>query len=525
MRHARAAAFRLLPLFLAACGVFGSDDAVPEAQPAPADRSDQNAVPPVTGVALEGIFVSASRGDDTGPGSEDQPVKTLGRAVALAGERQLRVLACAEEYPEVLTLQDGVSIYADLDCNAKPWARKDGARALLKPAKSPALVGKNISKATRIEGLDVRAADATEASGGSSIAALLSDSKNLTIAKATFTAGAASGGIDGADAAPGAQNATGDADGRAAASQFRCTEGTFTVACNQVKVHSGALGGSRTCSAGPQPGPGGRGGDGRVYSSGVKVNDPGVLGGDGLIEAGKPYASTADTAQGGVGGGAAGATGANGASGASGTNGVWSFTANGFTRGDGTAGQIGGAGQGGGGGSGREEWCYDGSLNCSTPPNDPTKPVALASNGAGGGAGGCAGVPGAAGTGGGASVALLAWKSPITLEKVKLASGTGGRAGAGTLGLAGQPGGKGGASSAQTFGGGPGGRGGHAGLSGNGAPGPSIGLAFTDGLAPIRIDVELVAGRGGAGQPALTRETQSLPAVGGFEAGELAIKP
>lgn len=528
MPHARAfvGAF---PLVLAACGVFGSDDP-PAAGPAatPEDRSKENAVPPVTGVALQGIFVSASRGDDAAAGTEDQPVKTLSKAIALAGERQLRVLACAETYPEVLVLRDGVSIYADLDCNAKPWARKEGARSTLQAPSSPALVAKNIAKATRVEALDVLAPSASDAPDASSIAVLLVDSKNLTLAKATITAGDALGGTDGVDAPPSAQSATGDADGRGASGQIRCSDGTFstfTVPCNQVKVNTGALGGSRTCAVGPQPGPGGKGGDGRVYNNRVPVNDPGVFVGDGLDEAGKPSVANAQTARGGVNGGAAGTAGANGANGADGANGAWSFTANGFVRGNGSAGQIGAAGQGGGGASGREEWCTNGVDGCAAPPADAQKPVALASNGAGGGAGGCAGVPGTAGTGGGASVALLAWKSPITLEKVKLASGTGGRAGAGTLGLAGQPGGNGGAFSAQTFGGGPGGRGGHPGLSGHGAPGPSVALAYTDGQSPIRIDLELVPGRGGEGQPALTRDGQSLPAVAGESSGDYVIKP
>ena len=164
-------------------------------------------------------------------------------------------------------------------------------------------------------------------------------------------------------------------------------------------------------------------------------------------------------------------------------------------------------------------------MGCGSPPLDATANVQFASNGAGGGAGGCAGVPGTPGTGGSASIALLAWKSPITLEGVKLASGTGGRAGKGTLGLAGQAGGAAGPASAQTFGGAPGGRGGHPGLGGHGAPGPSIALAFVEGLGPIRNVVELAAGIAGEGQAALARDAQKLPAVVGEALPEYAIKP
>lgn len=513
MRSGRLSLVVLASTFAAACGVFGSSDD-PAPPDAPPDRSGENAQPPVTGEPLKGVFVSSSQGADTNDGGgDDRPVKSLAMAMKLAQARQVRVLACAEEYQEALVVVDGVSVYGNVDCKGSPWVQKDGAHATVRAPSTPGLVANGITKPTRIEAVDVLAADATKGatSAGTSYGALVKDSTNLTLAKATITAGNGSDGDDGAEPPASAQVATGDADARASTNQFFCTNGTFVVPCNQVKVHSGTPGGTRTCSAGPQPGPGGRGGDGRVYNAQQPVNDPNVLGGDGLIEQGSPATATAQTNQGGQTEGAIGLRGKDGANGDNGKNGSWTFGAEGFLPGDGTPGQLGGAGQGGGGGAGRESWCFSVG-NCSVPPSNPQNPVALAANGAGGGAGGCAGVAGTPGKGGGASVALFSWKSTVTLDDVTLVAKVGGRAGKGTLGLVGGAGGKGGAASQYTFGGADGGNGGNAGLSGHGAPGPSIALAFTE-PAPVRVkNVVLTPGRAGEGQPELSRGTQSIPA-------------
>ncbi len=512
-----------------ACGVFGGEDT--DVPPAPPDRSQENATPPVSGQPLEGVFVSSSRGNDDADGTQDRPLKTLGKAVSLARQKQLRVLACAEEYREALVLQDGVSIYGDLDCNATPWVRKEGARSKLLAPSSPALLARDVTKATRIEAVDVVAPDGNKGDGGngSSIGAWVKDSSNLILAKATITAGNGAAGTDGADPPASAQSSTGIADGFAGSEQVHCQDGTFatfTKPCADVRRHDGAPGGNRACLVGPQPGPGGRGGDGRKYNQNVALDDPDVIGGDGLIEQGYPLSPTPQTAQGGSTEGSPGGLGTNGSNGANGANGAWSFGAEGFVAGNGTAGGIGTAGQGGGGGAGRENWCNPNNVaTCLTqfPPQNALQPYYFAAAGAGGGAGGCVGIPGTPGTGGGASIAAISWKSSVTFDNVKLVAKTGGRAGRGALGLPGQAGGKGGKGTTFTFFGGDGGRGGHPGLSGHGAPGPSIALAFTD-PAPVRVNLELTPGQPGAGQEPLTRETQSLPAVTGEALGEHRIE-
>jgi hypothetical protein len=105
--------------------------------------------------------------------------------------------------------------------------------------------------------------------------------------------------------------------------------------------------------------------------------------------------------------------------------------------------------------------------------------------------GGCGGDPGGGGVGGGASVALLSWRSTLTIESCTLTAnsgGAGGNGGAAHIGGTGKAGGVGGATdSTNKVGvGGDGGRGANGGNGGNGAGGtggPSIALVY-DGTAP-----------------------------------------
>ncbi len=478
----------------------------------PPDRSAENAIPPVEGVPLDGVFVSATKGDDfTGNGSAGAPLKTLGAAILLADKQQVRVIACAEEYKEALTVRDGISMYGNVDCNVSPWKRVETLRAAVRSPSIPALTATSIARTTRIEGFHFIAPDALptpSGSGATSIGGEIRDAKQLTIAFTTVQAGNGSGGADGVEPPVDAQGATGEGTGGPAFGQAFCAN-QFTVACSQVKKNGGGAGGTRTCVAGGNPGPGGKGGDGRVYDNAVPVTDPAVFGGDGLIEAGDATFATAATARGGTTAGERGQDGLPGTDGKSGQNGNWTFTAAGFVPGNGTTGEIGKPGQGGGGGAGREEWCINGVNPCTVAnPSQPfERPYWFASSGAGGGSGGCAGVPGTAGFGGGASIGLLSTKSVVTLVSVELVGGKGGRAGKGALGLVGQGGAVGGIPSSTTSGAGKGGRGGHAGLSGHGAPGPSIALVYSE-PAPVREGGTLLPGEPGERQPEILREGQ-----------------
>jgi hypothetical protein len=110
--------------------------------------------------------------------------------------------------------------------------------------------------------------------------------------------------------------------------------------------------------------------------------------------------------------------------------------------------------------------------------------------------------------------------SAITFDHVRIETSDGGRAGLGNLGTLGTTGGTGGAGANVsgtifTGKGGVGGNGGNGGNAGHGAPGPSLALAYS-GDKPTLAECDLAPGKGGAGQPTLTRASGSpLPAVTG----------
>lgn len=521
MRKLAFSAFAL-PLVVLACGVFSGED--PPAEEAPPDRSGENAEPPpaVSGKPIDGVYVSSSKGSDDGDGSYLRPLKSLNAAFALAQVKQLRVLACAEDYTENITLVDGVSAYGDHDCAQDLWPRGE-KRAVVRAPKSPAMVATKIQKPTRLDGFEIVAPDLDTAPAptpaeASSIGGEIRDSKGLILSKVTIRAGKGAPGVDGVDPPASDQVQGGTPNGKVGQAQFACPPSPyFGLTCAQITKTVGAAGGTRTCSIGGNGGPGGAGGDGRYFLNGTKVNDPTLISGDGLVEQGRPLAATAETAKGGLASGT-GTNGNPGLPGDLGANGAWSLSAEGFIPGDGVAGGPGKPGQGGGGGGGAE--CWQAAVGaCSTQP--PSGNYGSVSGG-GGGAGGCGGIPGTAGTGGGASIALFLVASPITLEEVTLVSSTGGRGGKGAMGVVGFPGGGGGPAAQFGGAGGNGGRGGHAGLSGHGAPGPSIALAYT-GAALTRTGVKLEPGEGGPGAPKLEREGQVIPATVGESLAEHAF--
>jgi hypothetical protein len=129
--------------------------------------------------------------------------------------------------------------------------------------------------------------------------------------------------------------------------------------------------------------------------------------------------------------------------------------------------------------------------------------------------GGCGGSPGMGGTSAGASVALLAWMSPLTLDRCDITAangGVGGKGGNGGKGGAGKAGALGGAGYSGDAGAGPDagtmpGGGGKGGTGGNGGPGgsgaggnggPSYAIVYK-GTAPNKLNgTLLLPGVGGA---------------------------
>lgn len=524
-------------LGLVACGIFGATDSshVDEAASSPDASSGEAdaALPPVGSAAPPGIYVSASRGRDDGDGSSTAPLKTLTRALAVGKDFGLPVIACAEQYPEALVLVDGVSAYGYYDCTKTPWER-GAPRALVLAPTSPAVAARGIVAPTRLVGFEVRSPDldsspATDGSG-TSVALEIRASKGLSVGESLFHAGKGAPGTDGTPGLPNAR--TGASDGVDGVAQHERTCPPLMLGgtvCSAIRI-SGSAGGTTTCTIGPSGGPGGAGGDGRIWLNRQMGTQPGEQHGGALVAT----TSTAvgglntDMPQVGLGVGLKGAAGAAGADGPDGVNGAWSLSSMGFTRGTGTAGGPGAPGQGGGGGGGTGSAFAPGGAISPTAGSM----VYATATGGGGGAGGCGGQPGTPGLGGGASIGALVIDSVVSFDHVRIEAAQGGRGGMGNLGTIAIAGGTGGLGTVvgvdRTGAGGAGGAGGEGAASGHGAPGPSIALAYSKSR-PMTTATDLVAGPAGEGQPASMRSslggsgTKVLPGVAGDSLKEYVI--
>ncbi len=435
-----------------------------------------------------GVFVSATFGSLAGDGSLAKPISSLAAGIAAAKTAHKRVYACAETYPEAITLQDGVSVFGYFDCT-QGWS-VGSAHAKVAPAASPAATASNITTPTRIEAVDVVAPDFS-ASSQSSIALVVNASPALTITHATIHAGTGGKGDDGASGI----QLTDSGTAKNGASSW--LDGTCSTLC-MSSLFSQPAGGTNACvgEAGHDGGPGGLGGYPGAYKSQFSYSTYAWVATDQGTTAGFPATPTSSTAQGGSLGnnGSPGAVGGDGANGAPGLS-AGLILVSGYTPSDGTAGASGAPGQGGGGAGGY-----------FTLPNDYPASSYVGKNGwaqpgAGGGAGGCPGLAGAIGKGGGASIAIVAVASPFTLDTVSVESssgGAGGAAGASSVPTAGGLGGKPPSGSGVQSYGGAGGAGGHAGVSGNGGGGPSLGVAY-QGTEPTLLASTIKQGAGGAG--------------------------
>jgi hypothetical protein len=494
----------------------GDDSGVPDLDGGVIEGPDPGDIPNV------GIFVSASRGIEGADGSKAHPVRRLAEAIELAAKQTgVPVIACAETYNEAVTLADGISVFGYFDCSSAEWKRVTKHSVIASPT-SPAVSASNITSALRFEGFDVSTRDmpqtpSTSGPAASAIGMMVRSSKLVTIGEVNIVAGHAQPGTDGVEPPPTTgSNPDGNLGGPQAAITI-CVILNINY-CNR-QFWPGGSGGGSVCSNGRNGGAGGDGGDGQYFlkSGGSR--------GLGAVFTGAPNAATPTTQRGGA-ERSNGTSGTSGASGDAGKNGEWKLDLNGFTAGDGTAGGDGVPGQGGGGGGGSSSWmCPGGPCSLTGIQNDYH-----AATGGGGGAGGCGGSAGSPGSGGGGSIGLLVVASTdITIRNARITAGNGGAAGKGTLGTTGTRGGIGGnggtTGDLNTRGGsgGNGGAGGDAGPSGNGAPGPSIALAYSGARPRIDGNVELNFGKAGTGQDAISRGSKSVPAVVGIAKAEHAF--
>jgi len=396
-----------------------------------------------------GLFVNAGAAAG-GTGTQGKPFQKISDAVATlsSGEpnKPGRIYVCAGEYTETVTIDSGlvedVKIFGGLSC--ANWAWTSGAAVHVKPSGGGyALHVMNATKKIEISdvGFESPAAAGYESNGAgkSSIAGFVSQSTDVTLRRVVLKAGAGVAGktgdatADWSGAAPtGNLGTAGAGGGDQPATPFICPSGTTQGGRGGNLSGSGADGFPGTLPVFPAGHDGAR-------SSATECANSNVAGHDGSY---------------GPGGKTTGSAG-SGASAAGTLAGPGWLAANGGPGGPGTAAQGGG---GGGGGT--------------------------AGGGGGGGQGGCGGSGGNAGTGAGASIALLAYSSPVKLANCTLSAAAGAAGGAGGKGQNGQEGGFHGNAGGNGCQGGNGGIGGSGGGGGGGAGGVSVGIGYF-GAAPI----------------------------------------
>lgn len=442
-----------------ACGCeYACTQVSPTADPIDPAYKDDNC-DGTDGVAEKCVYTSLSTGDDaTGGGTRESPVKTIARAIELAGTNGSNAVCLSGDiYQEKVTMVSGISVYGGFDENDPDFKFRRSAKATT-TVKST-IVGFTASKIdidTHIEGLSIEV-DAASSFGSNVYGVLLSGGTGqLFVRYNAISVGAAQDGAPGAAGQqPSAANAAGGKNGTAGAEE---------------NSNSGFGGAVPMC-----PVPGGKGGDGGINTAPGLDGSPGTggtPGGKGATPNGcTPTVGSPGTP------GDPGGNGTNGGPGTTGAGGpaIGIIEAGFYTPGhgkDGTPGGNGKAGGGGGGGGGGSD-----AFLCNWD------------KGGGGGSGGCGGVggnQGAGGRGGGGSFAVFAAGGRIVVDgNEQLLAGDGGRGGKGGDSAVGQFGGPGGAGGNSSDDSGPGGKGGSGGNGASGAPGggggggPSACLAFS----------------------------------------------
>lgn len=431
-----------------------------------------------------GVFV-AKDGTAENPGTRKSPLASIAEGIAKAkADKKGRVYVCEGTYVESLELESGVSIVGGLDCSGSTWKLTD-KRSTLEAPSSPAVRAVGITAPTRVDGLEVKAPDASEPSG-SSIGLFAVDSNALTFAKGSITAGNGMKGDDGVEGEPLVLSVETPAVAGG---------GNVVLSDRPGAPIGGGAGATAVCKT-PDGLPsmrtaGATGGSSGVYSEFFGSWNVAMVGVSPFTYPANPGDPSAPT-----GSGQAGKAGASSPGG--------TLTDDGFQPGDGTAGTNGEVGVGGRGAKGQ-------APSIGVVSNR----YAYGRAGGGGGAGGCPGLAGTPGKGGGASMAVALVRSPVRFESMSLTAGAGGAGGRGTFG-SNPTGGSSGADDSPPSVYSPvktsaGGLGGAAGISGHGAGGPSIAIAH-EGLAPIVTQSTSKPGVPGAGVAEVSQGGRTIPA-------------
>ena len=468
------------------------DDLDPEVNPDAVDVPDQQGLDSdcdgVDGSHERCVFVSET-GHDFWPGTALLPKGSLAGGVAEVGSDPFKdcVLVAAGAYKEAAPVQVSGDIYlwGGYD-ELNDWQRIPHSKSVLNGA-ATALLLKDSDSIT-LGGLEVRAAEASQAASSTGILAVLV--ANLVLVEVDVFA--ANGGT-GQPAGSGS-GGSGGHDGKDGDSGCKpyCP-------FNSSSCAPWALGGT-----GSEPDA--CGGKGQGFSILKPTGwDKEVYNLLGWNENGEPSCCYK---QWGLGYG--GASGESGSSGKDGTNGQ-----------DGTDGAPGPAGAGGNGiaklvatglvnqggknGSSGMHGCGGGGGGMGGSHDSFWECKEYGGGGGGGGGGGRGGKPGWGGGSGGSSVGVALYKSHAQILDCRIETAAGGAGGAGGEGGKGGPGGLGGtggpglADSADGGDGGNGGDGGPGGGGGGGSGGSSIAVAYTCGYSPSIFNVAYWIGQGGAG--------------------------
>jgi len=472
------------------------------------------------GDAAQSVFVSAAKGNDTWPGTQEQPLKTIQAGINRAAIDAVKkhVLVAGGDYYESLALKKGVEVWGSCD-PAKQWNPSTLKKTVLHGG-AIAVTASNINAHTVLARLVVYAAKGTDP-GQSSVGVLASSSPSLNLIGIEVHAGAGAAGSGGAAGAGGLNGAGGESgsDGCFDAEWYDTTcYNSWTDNTCPGHADAGTGAGKYTC--------GGRGdGMGKLEATGDWSGNV-LVQWDNKLEAepsccfkkfggAKGGAPGVHIDSGGADGtdGGAGVSGKDGAAGLGGSLGKLSATgmkpANG---GNGGAGDDGCGGGGGGMGDNTTAWVF-----CD----------AKGGGGGGGGAGGTAGTGGKGGGGGGSSIAIALYKSNASISFCELhtavagSGGPGGNPGKGGKGGTGGSGGPGYEGSGHGGDGGKGGAGGSGGAGGGGGGGSSVGILYTAGSQPQIASTTYFLGAAGKGAPGgstLAQGPVPNPPAGGWSA-------
>jgi hypothetical protein len=405
-----------------------------------------------------GLFVSP-HGDDDNAGSSDSPLATLGAAIekARSGARVLPIFVCTatyREHPEVHN--DGYALHGGFECPddvADAWVYDSAERATIAP-NTPGYA----LRVRDLQGLVVSdlefIAPHGQAPGESSIAVFVSNAADVRFERVRIAAGDGIAGAAGeleefpyGDQAQLAGNSTTNATGGPVRDDCAC-QGVVTTIGGQ-----GGLGGA--------------------------VPQNGSPGAPASLDSGQAGETALACSSGGSGGDGKDGDDMQPTEPGAGAEGFGTLTDSAWLPLAGAPGEVGVPGQGGGGGAG--------------------KSGASLGGGGGGACGGCGGNGAEGGKGGGSSIALLSYRSDVTMRLGVLVSGSAGDGGQGIAGQEGQPGGTRGDASGAGCDGGNGGKGARGGASGGGAGGVSVGILWAGDAAPELDGTSIDPGQAGIG--------------------------